>query len=171
MSKKKDNSEDYSDIDGTAIYKGCSELVVAFAVGLLFCLLISLCSCKSGKVITERVEVPVVVTQEHTVESVKIDHVRDTLIQRDSIYHYVMGDTTIIEKWHYQQGVTNIYKVDTLHVTDSIPYPVTTERVVTQVEQVEKPLRWWQKGLMALGGLLLIGCGLWVAFVIGKKKI
>ena len=53
--------------DNVAV-RGCSELVVGFAVALLACLVISLCSCKAQKVV-ERVEVPVVVTQEHTVES------------------------------------------------------------------------------------------------------
>lgn len=123
-----------------------------------------LVSCKAQKEIQiERVEVPVVVTQEHTVESVKIDHVRDTLIQRDSVYYYVKGDTTIIEKWHHTQGVTNIYKVDTLHVYDSIPYPVEVvkEKVVTKIEEVERQLTWWQKTKMGLGLFMLVvlACG------------
>lgn len=150
---------------------GCSELLLGVALALLVCLVISLCSCKPSKEIqVERVEVPVVVTQEHTIESVKIDHVRDTLIQRDSIFHYVQGDTTIIERWHHTQGVTNIYKVDTLHIYDSVPYPVevTKERIVTKVEEVNV-LRWWQKLLMGAGGLALIALGLFSAYKIGKR--
>lgn len=117
-----------------------------------------LVGCKAQKEVQiERVEVPVVVTQEHTVESVKIDHVRDTLIQRDSVYYFVKGDTTIIERWHHTQGVTNIYKVDTLHVYDSVPYPVEVvrEKVVTKIEEVERQLTWWQKTKMGLGLCLL----------------
>lgn len=148
---------------------GCSELLVGFA--LVIIVIISFCACKPQKeLVTEKVEVPVVVTQEHTIESVRLDHVRDTLIQRDSIYHYVQGDTTIIERWHHTQGVTNIYKVDTLHVYDSVPYPVEVvrEKVVTKVEEVNV-LRWWQKLLMGAGGLALIALGLFSAYKIGKR--
>ena len=122
---------------------------------LILCLVL-FDGCRGTKTITERVEVPVVVTQEHHTESVKIDHVRDTLIQRDSVYYYVKGDTVRIERWHYLQGATNVVRVDTLIKVDSVQVPVVTERVVTQIEKVEKPLKWWQKGLMWAGGIGLV---------------
>ena len=150
---------------------GCSELVVGFAIAMLACLVISLCSCKAQREVqVERVEVPVVVTQEHTIESVKVDHIRDTLIQRDSIYHYIKGDTTIIERWHHVQGQSIITRVDTLHVYDSVPYPVTTTQIkeVTKVEEVNV-LRWWQKLLMGIGGIALVVFALLGAYKIGKK--
>jgi hypothetical protein len=151
---------------------GCFSALMGMILAILACLLITLlmAGCKGKEYVTERVEVPVVVTQEHTIESVKIDHVRDTLIQRDSIYHYVQGDTTIIERWHYLQGTTNIARVDTLHIYDSIPYPVTTTKDVVRVEQVNH-LRWWQKALIVIGGIALIGAGLFVAFKVGKRKL
>ena len=156
-----------------ATIKGCSELIVAFALGLLICLVISLCaSCKPQKELQiERVEVPVVVTQEHTIESVKIDHVRDTLIQRDSVYHYIKGDTMVIERWHHTQGTTTTTRVDTLHIYDSIPYPVETthETIVTKIQEVNI-LKWWQKALMAIGGIALVAFGFLIAYKIGKKK-
>lgn len=141
---------------------GCAPIATGFFFALLACALISVCSCKPTKEVqVERVEVPVVVTQEHTVESVKIDHVRDTLIQRDSVFHYVKGDTVLIEKWHYLQGSINVVRVDTLIKTDSVEVPVEVvrENTVTQINEVEKPLRWWQQALMWMGfGLLcLIG--------------
>ena len=157
------------DKDGTIA--GCSEVFLAVVLGLLACLAISLCSCKPQKEIQfERVEVPVVVTQEHTIESVKIDHVRDTLIQRDSVYHYIKGDTTIIERWHHVQGQSIITRVDTLHIYDSVPYPVEVTKIkeVTKVEQVNV-LKWWQKALMVLGGLGLIILGIDIAYKIGKR--
>ena len=162
-------SKDYDN----ATVKGCSELIVAFALGLLICLVISLCaSCKPQKELQiERVEVPVVVTQEHTIESVKIDHVRDTLIQRDSVYHYIKGDTMVIERWHHTQGTTTTTRVDTLHIYDSIPYPVETthETIVTKIQEVNV-LRWWQKALMVCGGIALVVFGFLIAYKIGKKK-
>lgn len=162
-------SKDYDN----ATVKGCSELLVAFALGLLFCLIISVCAgCKPQKELqVERVEVPVVVTQEHTIESVKIDHVRDTLIQRDSVYHYIKGDTIVIERWHHTQGTTTTTRVDTLHIYDSVPYPVETthETIVTKIQEVNV-LRWWQKLLMVAGGIALVVFGFLIAYKIGKKK-
>lgn len=162
-------SKDYDN----ATVRGCSELLVAFALGLLICLVISLCaSCKPQKELqVERVEVPVVVTQEHTIESVKIDHIRDTLIQRDSVYHYIKGDTIVIERWHHTQGTTTTTRVDTLHIYDSIPYPVETthETIVTKIQEVNI-LKWWQKALMVCGGIALVVFGFLIAYKIGKKK-
>ena len=148
---------------------GCSELMLAVVLVIVAC--VCFCSCKPVKEVqVERVEVPVVVTQEHTIESVKIDHIRDTLIQRDSIYHYIKGDTTIIERWHHTQGQSIITRVDTLHIYDSVPYPVTTTQIkeVTKVEEVNV-LRLWQKLLMGIGGISLVVFALLGAYRIGKK--
>lgn len=150
---------------------GCSELIFAFALALLICFVISLCSCKPTKEVQiERVEVPVVVTQEHTIESVKIDHIRDTLIQRDSIFHYVQGDTTIIERWHHTQGQTIVTRVDTLHIFDSVPYPVTTTQIkeVTKIQEVNM-LKWWQKLFIGIGGIAIVALGLFGAYKMGKR--
>lgn len=156
------------DSDNTVV-RGCSELIVGFGLGMLACLLISLCSCKSGYEVI-RQEVPVVVTQEKHTESVKVDVVRDTITQRDSVYHYIKGDTTIIERWHYYTNNNNAIKVDTLIKVDSIPYQVTTEKVTTQIKEVNV-LRWWQKVLIAIGGIALIVAGLFTAYRLGKRIV
>ena len=148
----------------------CSELFFGVLFGLLACLLISLCSCKAGKTITEYVEKPVIVTQEHHTESIKYDVIRDTLIQRDSVYHYIKGDTTIIERWHYLQGSTKVVYKDTLRVRDSIPYPVVTEKIVKQEIEVNR-LNWLQKTLIYIGVISLIVLLLWLAWRFGKLKI
>ena len=159
-----------------ATVKGCSELVAAFAIALLICFVITcLVGCKPHKeVVTEYVEHPVVVTQEHHTESVRVDIVRDTIQQRDSIYHYIKGDTVLIEKWHWLQGSTNAVRVDTLIKRDSIEVPVEVvrekTRTVTKIEEVEKPLKWWQRLLMGIGGLALIAVGIMTAYKIGKRK-
>lgn len=157
--------------EDNATVRGCSEYFFAIALALLICFVISLCSCKPQKELqVERVEVPVVVTQEHTIESVKIDHIRDTLFQRDSIYHYVQGDTTIIERWHHTQGQTIVTRVDTLHIFDSVPYPVTTTQIkeVTKVQEVNV-LKWWQKLFIGIGGIAIVALGLFGAYKIGKR--
>lgn len=155
------------------IASNCLTSLAGVFLALLACLALALLlgSCKAGKVITERVEVPVVVTEEHHTESVRVDIVRDTLIQRDSIYHYIKGDTTIIERWHYLQGNSSAIRVDTLIKVDSVQVPVVTERTITEVKEVERKLHWWQKWLMLLGGASLVAGGLWLAWRMGKKKI
>lgn len=125
--------------------------------------------CKGTKTITERVEVPVVVTQEHHTESVKIDHVRDTLIQRDSVYHYIQGDTVRIERWHYLQGTTNVVRVDTVHKTDSVQVPVVTTQTIEKRVEVPRPLSWWQKTLIIIGGSSLIALLLLIAYKTRKR--
>lgn len=159
--------KDYDDDIGSK-HEGCASMCIVIAIIFsMVVLLLYLCSCKTQYKV---VEVPKVVTQEHTIESVRIDHVRDTLVQRDSIYHYVQGDTVRIERWHYLQGTTNVIKVDTLIKTDSVPYPVTVEKTITKVEEVEKKLHWYQKLLMAVGGIALILGALGVAWKIGKRS-
>lgn len=139
-----------------------------FHLFLIFaCFLI--CGCKGTKTITERVEVPVVVTQEHHTESVKIDHVRDTLIQRDSVYHYIQGDTVRIERWHYVQGTTNVVRVDTVHKTDSVQVPVVTTQTIEKRVEVPRPLSWAQKTLMIIGGSSLIALLLLIAYKTRKR--
>lgn len=156
-----------------ATVKGCSELVAAFAIALLICFAITcFVGCKPHKeLVTEKVEVPVVVTQEHHTESVRVDIVRDTIHQRDSIYHYIKGDTTIIERWHYYTNNNQQVRVDTLVKVDSVQKPVEVVRVkeVTKVEEVNR-LKWWQRLLMGIGGLALIAVGFFVAYKIGKRK-
>lgn len=160
------------DIDNATI-KGCSELIVAFILSLVICFVITCCvGCKPHKeVVTEYVEQPVVVTQEHHTESVRVDIVRDTIHQRDSIYHYIKGDTTIIERWHYYTNNNQAIRVDTLVKVDSVKVPVVTERVkeVAKVEEVNR-LKWWQRLLMGIGGLALIAVCIMAAYKMGKRK-
>ena len=114
--------------------------IILIVVGLLVAA--SLGGCRTIEVTKE---VPVVT--EHTTEHHHTDIVRDTLMMRDSIYHYVQGDTVIIEKWHHTINVNKMIVADTIR--DTIPKVVTVTR--TEIKQVEKPLHWWQKALMFIG--------------------
>lgn len=152
------------------IIKSCAPVAAGFVLAALACFVITLCGCKSQKEVqVERVEVPVPIVQEHTIESVKIDHVRDTLVQRDSVFHFVKGDTVLIERWHYYTNNNNAIRIDTLIKVDSVQVPVVTERVVTKVQEIEKPLKWWQRALMMLGDVMLIVTGLTLAHWLGKR--
>ena len=160
----------HSKTDNTAVY-GCMEIVAGLFLGAIFCLIISLCSCKPVKEVQiERVEVPVPIVQEHTIESVKIDHIRDTLIQRDSVFHQIKGDTVLIERWHYTQGSVNVIRVDTLVKTDSVQVPVEVvrESVKTEIKEVNK-LTWAQKTLMGIGGIAILAGAIFIAYKIRRK--
>ena len=157
-------------VDNVAV-RCCSEYLLGFGLALLACLVISLCSCRGKQLVTETIEKPVIVTQEHHTESVRVDIVRDTIHQRDSIYHYIKGDTTIIERWHYYTNNNLQTKVDTLVKVDSVQVPVVAERIVTKVEQVEKPLKWWQKLFIGFGGLCFVLVLLLVTYKIGKNRL
>ena len=174
-----------SKAEDNATIKGCSELIVAFVIGMIICFVISVAhGCKPQKeVTTEYVEQPVIVTQEHHTENVRVDIIRDTIkmrdsvVYRDSVYHYIKGDTTIIERWHYvtnnhhYDGNNVVTRVDTLVKVDSIQVPVemVREKEVTKIQEVNI-LKWWQKLLIGIGGLTLIAVALFGAYKIGKKK-
>ena len=152
-------SKDYDDDIGNK-HEGCASMCIVIAIIFsMVVLLLSMCACKTQYKV---VEVPKVVTQEHTIESVRIDHVRDTLVQRDSIYHYVQGDTVRIERWHYLQGTTNVVRGDTVHVTDSVQVPVT--QTIEKEVEVPRPLSWAQKTLMIFGGGSMIALLLLIAY-------
>ncbi len=108
-------------------------------LGLFLLLLVG---CK-----TIEVEKPIVL--EHTTTHHHTDIVRDTLLQRDSVYHYVQGDTTIIERWHTIKEVTKVAVTDTLH--DTIPKVVK----VTEVKEVERQLTRWEKAKQDVGGMAI----------------
>ena len=124
---------------------GCAVLVVA----IVLLLLTVMCGCRTIEVTKE---VPVVT--EKVTERNHIDIVRDTLMMRDSIYHYVQGDTVIIERWHHTVNVNKTVVADTIR--DTIPQVVTVTR--TEVKEVNR-LHWWQSALMWIGGIAVLAAG------------
>lgn len=92
------------------------------------------------------------------IEQVPVE-VHDTMyqkvVQRDSIYTdrwrtvEVKGDTVYVTDSH--MSVTYRTITDTAYKYIEKPVTVTVE----QIKEVEKPLRWWQKGLMWAGVLAL----------------
>ena len=83
---------------------------------------------------------------EHTTVQHHTDIVRDTLMMRDSVYHFIKGDTVIIERWHHQVKVERVAVSDTLRDT----VPVVTEITKTETKEVNH-LYWWQHALMWFG--------------------
>lgn len=130
------------------------RVLVAIVLGMVVCWLLGGCSPR-----VVEIEKPVVVEQTHT--QTHTDIVRDTLIWRDSIYHYVQGDTTIIERWHHSIEVNKMIVADTIR--DTIPRIVTVKETV--VQEVNR-LHWWQKVLMTAG---IIGIIVMMLFVGAKR--
>ena len=126
------------------------KVLLAICIGLWVCWLLSGCS---PKVI--EVEKPVIVENTHT--QTHTDIVRDTLVWRDSIYHFVKGDTVVIEKWHNTVRIERVGISDTLR--DTIPKVVTVTE--TRVREVNV-LHWWQSALMWAGVVFLLGTGLFI---------
>lgn len=99
--------------------------------------------------------------QEHVVTIVthSTDTLRLTQVQRDSIYMHdsihvsEKGDTVLIERWHTRWQ--DRWHSDTVYRAriDSVPKPYPVETV----KEVEKPLTWWQRIRIYVGGVVIVG--------------
>ena len=118
--------------------------------------LMGLVGCKATKVIEQ---VPV--------------YVHDTTAKVKEVH-----DSTFIDRWHtvYQKGDT-VFDTKTITITKTVTKTDTAYKVVerpitvTQTERVEvkKPLAWWQKGLMWMGVIGLLGLMGWIGIKIYRK--
>ena len=102
----------------------------------------------------------------------QVQHLRDTVVQRDSVY--VEGQTVYKQKYIYKtrtaHDTVQVYRYlrDTLfiHQRDSISVPVYIDRVekVKYTPAFTKVLAW-------AGGLAIIALILWLLFLYLKRKI
>lgn len=122
-----------------------------FALGWLLTLLLT--GCRGA---TEYVAVEKVVERTDTVREVRL--LRDTAHVRDSVFltQYLRGDTMYVVKYKERVEYRERVKRDTVYrskrdsVAVPVPYPVEV------VKEVEKPLKWWQEGLMWIGALAML---------------
>lgn len=119
-------------------------------------ILILLASCAAQKQI---IEVPV--------ETVKTEYIHDTKIDsvyvRDSIDRWREGDTVFIYKEHTKYKCLN--KTDTIVRVDSIPKIIKVETV----KEVEvNHIKWYQKTLMWIGGIMSL---ILTGYIIYKVKL
>ena len=121
----------------------------------IYLALLAMASCTSTRY------VPVTNTQR---DSVYITKERtDTFIQRDSIVQLIKGDTIREVRYKYIERYRN--RIDTI-------YKERTD-TITQVVEVERPLKLREKVMMNIGGFALIGLVLVFGIAILKlaKKI
>ena len=107
----------------------------------------------------EYIEVPV--------EKTKIEYVHntDSIYLHDSVAVYIMqkGDTVFIDRYKYK--IKEVYKSDTVCKIDTIPNIVTVEKV-TEVNK----LHIWQKILMWIGGVGIVGLLMFLMYKLGIWK-
>ena len=131
---------------------------------------------------TERIERDTIIVREVVPSSVRpsrteiadlprivwaTEYLRDTTYLHDTVRTVqVQHDSTYVDRWR-----TQYVKGDTIYITDEVTKIVTkivrdtaykyVEKPVTisktETVEVEKTLRWWQKGLMWIGVVGLMG--------------
>lgn len=101
-------------------------------IAAAFMLMGMITSCKTK---TQIVTVP----EYHTEYIVRSDTIArtDSVLIKDSVYVYHMGDTIIINKVAYRDKVRNVYKVrtDTLLRRDSVRVPYPVEAQLSKAQQ------------------------------------
>lgn len=123
---------------------------------IIFAMALMMCACKTHEKIV-------------TVEKVTHDTLWHEKTERDSIYlhdsifvnQFTKGDTIfqIKDRWHTEYRDKYIYDTISVAKVDSVPVPYPVE------VEVGKKLSWWQKLLMALGGIFSVA----VLTIIGFK--
>ena len=149
--------------DDERMKAGClhgAALIIAAIVALLLCALLG--SCKP---------------QEHivTIETVRADTTYITRHERDSIHVHdsthvsekQRGDTIFVEVSRWRTKFVERLNHDTIfiahHDTVPRPYPV--------IQEVEKPLTWWQQTLQRIGLAALAVLLGWIAWIVIKLYI
>lgn len=145
---------------------------VLLTISVLFLLV----ACKAQKEFITEKDTQVEVVEKPVIHEVyKVNTVRDTVFNRDSVYIIQRGDTiynnTVREFHHYSHTTDTIHSNDT--ITKVVVQPV--EHILKEkVEvEVEKPLNWWQKLRMSLGETFIGAFILFIGYLIfiRKKKI
>lgn len=142
-------------------------------IAIISIMLLLLVGCKSQKQVISEKETQVEVVEKPVVHEVyRVNTVRDTVFNRDSVYIIQRGDTiynTTIREFHHYSHTT-----DTIHSNDTITRVVIqpVEKTVNkQIEvEVEKPLNWWQKVRISLGEVFIGAFILFIGYIIHKKK-
>ena len=134
----------------------CSVSVI---IVLLLLLLLLCCSCTKRVYETQYIEQPVYLHD--TLRSTIYSH--DTTIVKDSVFFAIKGDTIVREKYNTIERIKVAH--DTIMRFVDKPVEVVREKNVEKQVEVNR-IYWWQKLLMAMGGI-----GLVVIFIILIRKV
>lgn len=107
---------------------------------------------------TKEIYVPYETVRTDSVYTVKFSV--DTLIQRDSVFQFVKGDTVLIER--YKMRYRSTLKTDTLYIerTDTIRVPYAVENKLTRWQSIKQEAGGVALGAVAAALLALIA---WLA--------
>lgn len=133
---------------------------VSVMIVLLLLLLLLCCSCTKRVYETQYVEQPVYLHD--TLRSTIYSH--DTTIVKDSVYFAIKGDTILRERYNTIERIKVAH--DTINKVVEKPVEVVREKNVEKQVEVNR-IYWWQKLLMWMGGIGLVG----LALLLVKKKI
>lgn len=93
------------------------------------------------------------------IETVYVDRTR---VIEDTIFKWDI-DTFIVNKTITKTDTVTIIEIDRSHIQKKVEN-VSKNRIdtfiqykyITKTEYKEKPIKWWQKGMMSLGGIFLL---------------
>lgn len=112
-----------------------------FFIFVFFCLCVS--SCKTQKEI-EYITIEKVRTQTDTLRIASSDTIKDSIVitYTDSV--------KFVDRWH-TKIVTRTEKEKSIKIDTMMQY-----KYITKIEYKDKPMKWWQKGMVSLGCIFLI---------------
>lgn len=177
MKEEKEEKEPTPRTTEEIFVHGCASIIVWMLILVCFAIMCFLSGCTT----TKYVEVPGPTHTEvrHTRDTVEItdtliDH-RETIIReadsatmaRFGIQISGMEKAWLIQTQQLQREINRLKEAhrDTVHVTDSVPYPVE----VPVEKLVEKELTWWQQQRMQMGDIAFAFLG--IALLYGAFKL
>lgn len=123
----------------------------AIKILIMFSLFLLMFSCTTTKYIVE--EVPIETIRDNYI----VEKQLDSIYIHDSIDRYRSGDTLYVYK--YRVEYRYLEKRDTILQNDTISIPVKiTQETIKEVHS----LYWWQKVLMYLGLITIVGLGIYL---------
>ena len=142
-----------TEVTMSGVLSGCLSALMFWLILLFLVLLFG--SCKTP----ERI---VVIETAHTDTLRLSSNIRDSIYLHDSIYIRDKGDTVWIERWHTRWRDRTVHDTTYISKTDSVPVPYPV------IQEVPKPLAWWQSLLIRIGAGTVAILLLWLGWKAAK---
>mgnify|MGYP006874670905 CR=1 FL=1 len=142
-----------TEVTMSGVLSGCLSALMFWLILLFLVLLFG--SCKTP----ERI---VVIETAHTDTLRLSSNIRDSIYLHDSIYIRDKGDTVWVERWHTRWRDRTVHDTTYISKTDSVPVPYPV------IQEVPKPLAWWQSLLIRIGAGTVAILLLWLGWKAAK---
>lgn len=123
--------------------------ILLIAIGVLLC-----ASCKHYQRVVEK---PVYIHDTLTTSH----FIHDSIQLHDSTFVLLKGDTVYIDRTHTE------FRYKMIHDTTSVIKEIPVEVVTTEIQEIEKPLNWFQKTLIGAGAIALLAL---IGFIVIKVR-